>query len=504
MPASTAMAMPQRRAWLVMLPVGFLVALALIGVGLDFAAALRFPLELDYGEGIVWQQAEMIPGPLMYGRAQTLPFIVFHYPPLYYLCVRLIALLGADVLAAGRAVSELSTVLLAPVIAALVLTATRPRTGKIDAPILALAIAAGCLALCLHAVRNWGMLMRVDMLAILLGMAGLLVAARADGRFRGTLLALLLCTAAVFTKQTQLPAGIAVFAMALLRNPRAAVSAATLVALCGVAVLAALQSVTDGGFLLNVLGYNINRFALINLLGVAMPEATSFGAAMVMLVAAAVIARRLLVALRAAGGIRALDPAMACRALMLLEFFLACLMLFTCLKSGGSYNYLLEFLCSGCVLIGVLMVDLWRAGGAGRWRLGLVVVVLAYGMMLSPWRALPPDVAAQVMIAQAPLLARIAAADRPVASENMTLLKRAGKPVIFEPAIVTELAALGRWDEAPLLAMIRDGGFAFMVTTDPRQGGTSRRSPAVDAAMREVFPRVEQVSDRLWIHLPAG
>ena len=34
----------------------------------------------DYGEGIVWQQALLIPGPRMYGQIDHLPFLVFHYP----------------------------------------------------------------------------------------------------------------------------------------------------------------------------------------------------------------------------------------------------------------------------------------------------------------------------------------------------------------------------------------------------------------------------------------
>ena len=84
---------------------------------------------------------------------------------------------------------------------------------------------------------------------------------------------------------------------------------------------------------------------------------------------------------------------------------------------------------------------------------------------------------------------RIAAAEKPVASEDMTLLMRAGKPVIFEPAIVTELASLGRWDEGPLVNMIRSGGFAFMITTENAPGGSFHRTPAVDAAMREAYPK---------------
>jgi hypothetical protein len=49
---------------------------------------------------------------------------------------------------------------------------------------------------------------------------------------------------------------------------------------------------------------------------------------------------------------------------------------------------------------------------------------------------------------------RIAAAKKPVALEDMTLLMRGGRPVIFEPAIVIELASLGRWDQEPLVNMI--------------------------------------------------
>jgi hypothetical protein len=74
--------------------------------------------------------------------------------------------------------------------------------------------------------------------------------------------------------------------------------------------------------------------------------------------------------------------------------------------------------------------------------------------------------------------------------------------VIFEPAIVTELASLGRWDQGPLVNMIRSGGFAFMITTENTPGGSPRRTPAVDAAMREGYPRVEQFGPGLWLHLP--
>jgi len=83
----------------------------------------------------------------------ALPFIVFHYPPLYYLVTRAVHLVLGDWLMAGRFVSEASTVLLAPLVAGLVLAGTR---RPVSGAQVAAAAAAGLLVLCLHAVRNWG------------------------------------------------------------------------------------------------------------------------------------------------------------------------------------------------------------------------------------------------------------------------------------------------------------------------------------------------------------
>jgi hypothetical protein len=147
--------------------------------------------------------------------------------------------------------------------------------------------------------------------------------------------------------------------------------------------------------------------------------------------------------------------------------------------------------------IGVLLSDL-----VGKLHFSLVTCLLILGVLVLPFRQLPDHFPQADIDLQAALVQRIAQAAKPVASENMTLLMRAGKPVVFEPAIVTELASLGRWDEGPLVRMIRSGGFAFMITTDNFPGATFRRSPAVNAAMLCAYPRVEKVGPGLWLHLP--
>ncbi|HEV2335941.1 MAG TPA: hypothetical protein VGS13_10620 [Stellaceae bacterium] len=490
------------------------LAVRAVGVFGDFAASIHFPFELEYGEGIVWQQAALIPGRHMYGTAQDLPFIVFHYPPLYYLLARAALSVEPNFLAAGRLVSALGAVLTALSVAALVRISARGGGRPIERAEWAIAIAAGLLTLRLYTVHDWSLLMRVDTAAIALSMLGLLVGAWANGRFLGTTVALLFCLASVYTKQTELPAGVAVFLIAVTRNPRGALGAAAIAGLAGLAALGVMQWLTDGGFLLNIVGYNINRYSLRHawLLFLSEQRANFPFMALMPIAAGAVLLApveqrpgerwRPAIA-RFVAGLGDADRATAARAIVLVHFTLASVMLLTAGKSGANSNFFLDWDCVGCVLIGVMLCDLigaeWRASVAAT---GPILALMLLGVLILPQRDIEDGVLEAQQGPMTALLGRIAAATKPVASEEMALLMRAGKPLVFEPAIVTELATLGRWDERPLVGMIRSGGFAFMITTDDTVGGSERRTPAVDAAMREAYPRVEQPTPYLWLHLP--
>ena len=484
-----------------------LLTLHAVGVGIDMVAAIRYPLQLNYGEGIVWQQGIRIPGPLMYATSTTLPFIVFHYPPVYYLLVRAAQWLQPDYLVAGRTVAALSTASLPPLIAALVLAATHRRAFPQTPPrIIALSATAGLVVLCLHAVHSWGLIARVDMPGFALALAGLLAATRADGRFWGTTVALLLCAAAVFTKQTLLPAGAAVFVVACLRRPAPALAAALLVALLCVAAVAGLQHATAGGFLQNVIGNNINRLSLDQALHVLSNERQSLPAMAVMAAAGlwtlwtlapSLFRLRPGAALSEVASLRRADPALAARAMLVLYFAFATLFLFTLFKVGGWVNYLIDWFCAGGILMGVMLVDLDRRYAQPGLIAALTVLLL--GVQLSPLRLIPDAAEPAAIAAQRRAVALIRAADRPVASEDMTLLMRAGKEVTFEPSIVTELASVGRWDETPLVQMIRNGGFAFILSATGPDWYIDRRTPAVTAAIRQSYPNVQQLGPDIWI-----
>ena len=328
------------------------------GVVADFWDAVRYPFEIDYGEGIVWQQAELFGTGRMYAPVTGFPFLVFHYPPLYYALVAAIRPVFDDGLAAGRAVSAMSSMGLATLVAWIVVRASPPR-----APLL-LAGIAGLSVLCSGNVWTWGLLMRVDLVAIALSFLGLFIAHRSGGRFAPTAVALLACTAAVFTKQLQVSAGIAVFAVSFMQRPRSALLAAGCVGSAGLAGLAWLQWRTMGGFLHHIVDYNVNPLSLRYLAGVLQIESRDTLLLALGLVSAVQVWRRLPAWQNLITQTRS-NPVTASRVLSLGHYGLCALTLLTAAKQGSNANYFIEFLASGGVLTGLAAVAWFQAG---RWR----------------------------------------------------------------------------------------------------------------------------------------
>jgi hypothetical protein len=87
----------------------------------------------------------------------------------------------------------------------------------------------------------------------------------------------------------------------------------------------------------------------------------------------------------------------------------------------------------------------------------------------------------------------------------MVLLKRAGKPVVWEPAIFAELASEGLWDRHPFIEMIHCRRFAFFVTVGARGDALfdHRYDGAVADAMDRAYP-VRREMAGLVLHLPRG
>jgi uncharacterized membrane protein len=457
-------------------------------------AALAYPFGLDYGEGEVWQQALLIPGPRMYGPIDHLPFIVFQYPPVYHLAARAVMTLGVDPLAAGRAVSIAATAVILGSIAWLVVHGLAGRVGR-SAQLLG-AAAGALLPLTFRPLEHWFVLMRVDMLAIALAFLGVALTVRATRRPAWLMLAMPAFVLSVYTKQSALAAPAAALAVLLVMKPRAAILAGLGGAVLGLGALAWLEWQTAGGFLRHIISYNVNETWSLQQLVKQLRDQHIYA----LLLAVAVIGLAMLWPRRAAAsrwpdaGTSGDWPTVVPIVSVWLLISLA--MLLTTLGKTGSFdNYFIESMCICAVPAGMLVGLGWQAvvAAAGHsetaLRSGLIWVLLALATV--PLAKRPPECGGWpgfgLAAIQENLVREIAAQDRPVVSEDMVLLLRAGREVPIDPFLFRELARTGTWDQRRFLDLIDARVFAFVVSDhDP-----PLFTPEVLAAIHRAYPRVE-------------
>jgi hypothetical protein len=475
--------------------------------------SIFWPYELDYGEGIVWQQAKLMFTPDAYGPINGFPAIVFHYTPLYHVTTRLVSsLLGTDMLTTGRAISIGSTLLTSVMIGVIVSRAT-----PTDTPPVARAtcgVVGGLAIFCFVPVIFWAQLMKVDMLAFLLSVSGFWVGLKAFDRPRLIHAATLLFVAAIYTKQTSLAAPAALFLLMLWLRPRLAFAGIASCAVMGLATLAGLEWATGGGFARHIFLYNINRFDWSQLIliidSILVPGPFFVGVAVVTSL------RRMADVRRRLGGrsFRAIvsNPADLAWLAIIVYFVTSSLMLFTLAKQGSNVNYLIEWIFVIAMLVGLALTETARlvAGQEGDVSPDtLTVIGVPLAIAAQAWLMHPPDLGimrdSRRNAEMASLSARIGATDKPVIADDMSLLMRSGKRVVWEPAIFAELAGTGAWDERPFVERIRRHEFAMFVTIG-KQGDylfNGRYDKAVSAAMATAYPVLDHQAGYT-LHLPAS
>lgn len=485
-----------------------LLAFAWIGI--------PFPYQFDYGEGIVWQQMRDMVRGTAYGPLHAFPAIVYHYPPVYHLTsAALAALTGMDELAAGRTVSLVSTLLTA-VLAGLLTTEAMAPTAARQVRILC-GVLAGLFFLNCYPTMMWATMMRVDMLSGCLGLLGLLLAGRAIDRPGLIYPASVAFALSVFTKQISIAAPMAAFAVLLVSHPRLALRGLSTCFLLGILGLAIPAWLTGGDFLRHIFLYNINRFDP-NLLSEALIPLVFHIAFLVLALFGAVDAWRAVgPRLRSAGAFQAMraqwasEKSSALLAMLLVFLIVKTLMLAGLMKSGANYNYLIEWLSAVAVFAALALRRVVTAvigdteGGVSPYR-PLMLMALA-GLIAQTWflpfRQDTPQILAAREELRTRIVKRIAQSPKPVISDEMTLLIRAGQDVRWEPAIAAELAHTKLYDEAVFVRMIEAHRFGFFVTEGDRGDRIfdSRYNPPVAAAMKAAYPREERLG-RFILHLP--
>jgi hypothetical protein len=252
---------------------GVLVACHLAVLAYHLAITLQFPYDLNYGEGYVLNDAVRLANhqPL-YVDLQQFPMVRSPYPPLFPFLWSVVVPITGPVFWPGRALEVLALIGILTLVG---FNALRLRIGAGPG------IAAVGLVAASPFVYQWAGYARVDMLALLFAIGGVVAAQWVNGR-RGLILAALLCGLALWTKQTTITAALAVSLAYGLRSWRLGMAFVALLGIPSLAVGIALNAASSGEFVRHIILGNasnpmlplraaiyVGTFAFLHLLALA-------------------------------------------------------------------------------------------------------------------------------------------------------------------------------------------------------------------------------------------
>jgi len=463
---------------------------------------VRYPFQIDYGEGIVlWQAGHVDRLAAAYAPVTEDHVIVFHYPPVYHYASRLAAILTGDLLTAGRAVSTLASIAIALLVLAQVLYAAPTARTWISISV------AGLAALLCYLSANqrlWSTVMRVDTLALAFAFGGVFLFTL-SWRYKGAIwFASILLVLGVFTKQTMVAAPLACFLVALVLDRRKALQLAAAGAALGGIALLSLTYLTHGEFIKHTVLYNVNPFSLHRLLQRWRVNLT--GKAGITTVAAVFIAY-LATMLWRKSGIRDIQHKKKEATFWLtaltwgVYFLLSSFITVTSGKQGSSFNYFIEWNAVCAVLAGLAFllllddIDLSTISFTLFLALALPIIcanesIVTFKTSLGWLREVPGPHQAELLANEQKVFDFIRQANGPVFSDAMLLVLKSGKDIDGEPAIMTNLADAGVWNQTAFVAKIRTGYFdRVVVENSDREFFTSEMTKAIE----ETYPKVHKV-----------
>jgi len=425
---------------------GCIAAAALLTVWQAVGEAWR-PFQLDYEEGNILNAAVRLDaGETAYPDPHAYPNALNPYGPIGYWVAAECVRLGGSSFTLPRLVMLACGV----AIALLLVLLTREWGGS-----ALLAAAFGLYFLANGVTRAWLPLLRIDLLAIALSLAGLWLCMKSEGRWwPGAAFAFAL---ALFVKYTALAAPAACVLCLLVRREfrRALLLAGTLSALC-LAGFAWMQAATGGQFAFHMFRTHPDAYTFRRLLGIFILVEPSVAALAPFLLAFFLTkARRMLPAL----------------------LYVLCAIgavLVTGGKAGSFINHFLEPIAACCVAA-ALGYQAWaetprtpRLLPLLPCLIGLVSLYLADGFTHDA-RAVPLNVSgcADVyrMVRESPA--------GPVLSENVGAVVLAGRvPEVSNPFVLNQLVRLHDLPAQPLEQMVAERKFVMIIlSSDPETLG---------------------------------
>ena len=479
----------ERRNPLWILPGRILVALAFVALLvmqgraiLLFAEHARlaavYPYNLNYGEGpLLDQTVRLSRGEGIY-NLDVPPFTITNYPPLYMLVqAPLVSAYGAS-FAYGRVISLASIVL-----ATLFLTLT---IRAITKSWLA-GLAGGLMLPTIPYILHWSPLVRIDSLALALSTAGLLCVAQFPRSRSAGVLAAVLMAASGFTRQTYLLAAPLAGFLWLWGsgNRYRAMVFGVLFGSMVLGIFAVLLVWTQGGIWFHIITANVNALnpQLVNTyadeIGRNFPVFLVGGGLFVL---AGWIGGRPYWWLAAPYAVGAVVVAL------------------TISKVGSDINYLYELAAAFCIVAGAVVAWLRRIPVLRAAVLGVLAwqVFMAQELSQSKYYMIVVERTERQAEMDA-LYQRVQQIEQPaIADENIGLLVLAGKPILFQPFEMSQLATVGMWDEQPFLRALESGVYPVVLLYQPYRNPSlrfERWTPEMLRILNERFRSAGQLAE---------
>jgi len=415
---------------------------------------IPYPNQIDYGEGLIMYTNNMWATGTWKWDLSIAPYIPLIYgitTPILF--IPLIKIFGSD-LWVGRTVMVISTLIICWLLYLIVKRITGKRTYG---------IIAGLLPFTHPVIRDWSLMARVDMLAVMLSFVGFYIVLRyKDSKW--IYLSTFFFSIALLTKISAVAGIGATLAYLLIYNRRVFCKYFPILLFVVGTPFVILGIITKGQYFDHIMLYNATASTFWNLATIT----TNVSIVILPMIVITIIALALTVKMFRKKHRTEL------KMLSVLFFVIAlAINFFFALRPGGFINYYLEFIFGACLCTAIALpliiekaeMELRTRGKIFANGFLIMLLVANFGTICYKHAFPFPN---EKYTEEAKIAVEIIKdTDRPVVTENFGLVTNAGKDIVCEHFMTTNAAALGTWDDTNYVNEFRTQYYDYIILRVP-------------------------------------
>ena len=420
--------------------------------------ALRYPFQLDYAEGYIAAESWMITqGESIYPPLSDYPYLVGNYPPVYpFLCAPFFLLFGAS-LFWGRLFCVISALGICGVMIFIIWRKTRAVLPSLLAPLIFINT---------YALYEWIGYARVDLPAIFFSLLGLafILESSDKGRLRWALVFFIL---SVYTKQVQFFAPLAACLYLFWRDKKIGLRFAAWFAGLVIGIFLVLCICTKGEYYKHTVVYNANVFSWWQI-KVWLRHVFLFHRYYLLLIilTSGFVFYKWFKEVKEIGA-KSPDLFSIYAAVGALSFF-------TIGKVGAASNYLLEFYAALGLFFGLNVSRVFDRMQIVRKKIPALILIFFLAFLFNMHAFHLLTIKSALFSRPNPLRADwdqgrlmldiVRDYPDPILCEQPIFLILAGKKVVFQPFIMSQLHKESKWNQVGFIRDIRKKRFSLIMT----------------------------------------